>query len=779
MDSNITLRSNVYINETARPDDERFLQHITDYKVLKRYKGSSYGLGNNAPWMTPVQQEILRQGPPNCSLERGTMSWGVPVGGEHMVCRCEQYDCSRYSICSKYPNYSRIVRRTPKAAAEEAKSTNPWPHSLEQPEAPRALHAPTEAEQRKESAVPSGTEPPAAQIAIWEMLSDEKTADAPRAPKQEKTECAGGVRTVSQAEIIHADLSARIWVNAGPGTGKTYTVIQRLKKLLNDGVQGTVLVLCFSRNAVQVIRERLAEALGPSAAALMEDGRLSVRTFDSFATYMLENELDPAWDYEQRIEAMIETIGRNRGVLRDMIGYFIVDEIQDTVGARARMLLALIDELECGMLLLGDSCQAIFDWTIRDKNDMTFAELAAGLESRGFRKYELSDNRRQNAALAEKAAGLREKILTGTEDEQETAIEDFKAWARKQWTPYRLKELPKILHGGADLVLCKTNGEAALVNQRLFESPVNVHHVMKQSSSHRSLAAWIAKTLKGNDGHFLSKEDFMNNAAQSEVNEGEEKWRALKSLDGHPNAPVLHIQEVLAALSRLDGVPGICLNRRPDCAVISTVHRAKGSEAAHVFWLDSPLVYDNQQAQEGTLADSVRAAYVAATRARQELHMLNPEKNMYMRSVNDLRWIQIGYSKSKKPYCKGIAVLPEDVDEASFVPIDKAEAFQERLSVLEPGIPVTLWPNTERRCFDIYFDGQPIGQTSAGFTADLFAGFEATNHNKNWPSQIPDVYVAEITTVVAPGKADIDPKYRTGGCWLGIELGGFPVIEWY
>ena len=70
MDSNITLRSNVYINQSAQRDDKRFLQHITDYRVLKKYKDSSYGFQNNMSWMTSVQMEILRQGQPNCSLER-------------------------------------------------------------------------------------------------------------------------------------------------------------------------------------------------------------------------------------------------------------------------------------------------------------------------------------------------------------------------------------------------------------------------------------------------------------------------------------------------------------------------------------------------------------------------------------------------------------------------------------------------------------------------------------------------------------------------------------
>ena len=110
MSSNITLRSNVYINQSAQRDDKQFLQHITDYGVLKRYKGSSYGFQNNMSWMTPVQFEILQQGQPNCSLEKGTMSWGVPVGGNRMMCRCEQTDCPRFHICSQYSNFDLVIR---------------------------------------------------------------------------------------------------------------------------------------------------------------------------------------------------------------------------------------------------------------------------------------------------------------------------------------------------------------------------------------------------------------------------------------------------------------------------------------------------------------------------------------------------------------------------------------------------------------------------------------------------------------------------------------------
>ncbi len=82
MSSNVTLRSNVYINLTARTDDKDFIQHITDYRVLRKLRGGPYDFSPYTQLMTDGQKAILRQGQPNCSLEKGTMSWGIPVGAD-------------------------------------------------------------------------------------------------------------------------------------------------------------------------------------------------------------------------------------------------------------------------------------------------------------------------------------------------------------------------------------------------------------------------------------------------------------------------------------------------------------------------------------------------------------------------------------------------------------------------------------------------------------------------------------------------------------------------
>lgn len=784
MNSNVTLKSNIYINKTGSRDDWDFLQHITDFRVLKRYAGNSVDWWRTTTWMTNVQKEVLECGSPDCTYEHGTMSWGVLVGSERFVCRCEEYSCPKYGECKNLANYERIERKmqeSPDTDKADKKTEVLFQSAVDvqQDEQLNPSNCADIAEQEmvSETAV-NEQEMQAKPITAAQTVAATDTAMPAQMEGNQAVNENAALRIVEQEQIIAADSDARIWVNAGPGTGKTYTVIQRLKKLLQEEYEGTILVLCFSKNAVQVIRNRLHDTLGYQADQFLDEKRLEIRTFDSFATYMLADELNSKWNYDTRIEEFIRMIQRNPGVLDEILHYVIVDEVQDTVGVRARMLLKILDDVKCGVLLLGDRCQAIFDWTSREKHDMSFADLAAELQKRHLIQYELSGNKRQSKELAQKGEEIRGTMLLEDETTQKAAIDAFKSWANLKWKSYDMKELPKQLHGAEDLILCKTNGEAAHISQILFEN-ADVPHVMKQAFRHKSLAPWIAKVLFGSDGKILEKHCFMKNAEEFEIDEAEGKWRTLKAMDDHPHAPGLHIPEVLSTLSHVDGLPAICLNNAGNSAVVSTVHRAKGSEAEHVYWVDSPYAYKNQAEQEENIADALKAAYVAITRAKEDVHMLKSDDKFRMKCIPNNRWIQTGISSNKRSYCKGIAMEAGDVCPDSFADREFAKDAQAALARLEPGMVVDLWANEKRRCFDIYFDGQQIGRTSEAFTNALFAGFEATNHTRNWPNKITDVYVAAVTTEISTGSSTVAEKYSKTGCWLGIELGGFPILEWY
>ena len=75
-------------------------------------------------------------------------------------------------------------------------------------------------------------------------------------------------------------------VNAGPGTGKTATLVRRITYLIGDcqAEPEQVLVLTFSNDAADELRQRIASRLGDDIAA-----RLEVSTFHGFGVKFLHH----------------------------------------------------------------------------------------------------------------------------------------------------------------------------------------------------------------------------------------------------------------------------------------------------------------------------------------------------------------------------------------------------------------------------------------------------------------------------------------------------------
>ena len=138
--------------------------------------------------------------------------------------------------------------------------------------------------------------------------------------------------TSDQIEIARAPIGVRQLVLAGAGTGKTFTLIERVKHLVEEcGVSpgSGIFILSFTRAAIKEIKDRVREAGG-------DVGFVKARTFDSFASAMLRNIEDGgSWmslGYDKRIAYVTKL-----NLEDELRGYdhVIVDEIQDLVGVRA------------------------------------------------------------------------------------------------------------------------------------------------------------------------------------------------------------------------------------------------------------------------------------------------------------------------------------------------------------------------------------------------------------------------------------------------------------
>src|ERR1022692_3833899 len=167
--------------------------------------------------------------------------------------------------------------------------------------------------------------------------------------------------SAEQREIVNLPADVHALVSAAAGTGKTHALAGRLTKLIEaDGLSAgdDVLVLSFSRAAVAELRRRIGDLAG--------DARyVGVATFDSFATRILAAaEPDSPWpclDYESRIRSAVDLLSGDRASDEvKLVRHVLIDEIQDLVGPRAQLVMALLQRAEAGFTMFGDPAQAIY-----------------------------------------------------------------------------------------------------------------------------------------------------------------------------------------------------------------------------------------------------------------------------------------------------------------------------------------------------------------------------------------------------------------------------------
>ena len=121
--------------------------------------------------------------------------------------------------------------------------------------------------------------------------------------------------------------------------------------------------------------------------------------------------------YDDRIETARSILKQKKDILESNI-HVLIDEIQDLVGCRANFVLDILYILdpECGFTLLGDFCQALYDYQAgKDRAFMTsqrfYDALFKHFPQIGY--YRFDENHRQSEWLKELITPYRDAILVG------------------------------------------------------------------------------------------------------------------------------------------------------------------------------------------------------------------------------------------------------------------------------------------------------------------------------------------------------------------------------
>ncbi|MFC4588728.1 UvrD-helicase domain-containing protein [Sphaerisporangium corydalis] len=608
--------------------------------------------------------------------------------------------------------------------------------------------------------------------------------------------------TPEQQKVVRLPVDARTLVIAEAGAGKTHTLVRRLDALMTrDEVNaGEVLVLSFSRAAVRELKERLARH-GDTAR------HVRVQTFDSWALeLLLVTDADGDWlarGFDERIEAATDLIGDpDVDELYENLRHLVVDEVQDLVGSRRDLVETLLDTYDCGFTVVGDPAQAIYGFQVADpttraaENGRFFDWLRVRFEDE-LVELRLTKNFRAQTEEAMTVLSFAPLLQAGVETSGELAYRDLRnallgtllmGDLEDEFVRQSLQQ-----YEGTTAILCRTNGQALLVSERLHAGGVS--HRRQRSARDRVAPAWLASLFRATDTSILTQTRFEEALQARPFAGGTDHARLwdllLRTTRGRgQTVDLLRMRSVIAA----GGLPDELTAQPPANLVVSSVHHAKGLEFDRVIVVDpGPLQNDGPRPIDA--AEEARTLYVALSRPRQELMHLRPLQiaPLYLRKAFRLeRWGL--YRMGKKTWRHGLELIGRDVCSREpagdhiqlpnvqfhHTALDLQELFVDKV---RPGDEVILRrvdgepsdiEKSPTYVVSLRNHGHPIGLTSDAFAADLYTYMRIRKEHRptSWPATITGVSIDSVETVTGVVSAGATAGLGGHGVWLAPRLGG-------
>lgn len=592
--------------------------------------------------------------------------------------------------------------------------------------------------------------------------------------------------SAEQLEIINLPVNAHALISAPAGTGKTHTLAGRLTRLIEcDGLAAgdDVLVLSFCRAAVAELRRRIGGLAG--------DARyVGVATFDSFATRILAA-ADPGgtWpgqDYEGRIRSAIDLLSKDQVPDEVQLAqHVLIDEIQDLVGPRAQLVMALLRQTEAGFTLFGDPAQAIYDYQAahegaapasRDLYEWVRCHFAVGLLT-----LQLTHDYRaatpQTRTVAQVGVRLREPAPDHAQISHELRT------ILLGLPTVRLRAARRMLIREAkdtSALLTRTNGEALLLSRALFDA--GVPHRYQRPGEDKVAPAWLSSLTTGSSHTRATRAMLATRLEQIAITisvSPDRLYGLLRTLGPGPGREI-DLRRIADRVREQD-LPEELNEVLPSPVVVSTIHRAKGLE------FDRILLTDQRASDADDPGEENRILYVALSRARREIfHVDRPDTSGLSRDPASRRWLRRGFGNARWKINE-FELTGRDTHSlhpagAWLLQADVGDTQEYLKTEVRPGDPVTLElldqrPGTDQTpYYAIYHDGHAAGLTSEEFGHVLGRAMGA-HRRPVWPQRITGLHVELVATVA--GHTTVGQAHGLSSCglWLGIRVFGLGVLR--
>jgi hypothetical protein len=553
--------------------------------------------------------------------------------------------------------------------------------------------------------------------------------------------------TADQRAVVESSVDSKAIVTAGPGTGKTYTLVSRIEHLVggdNDIAGQEVLSLSFSRAAVGELRRRVA-------ALSSRGSRVRSATFDSFATRLLEaygeSSLEGT-DYDRRITLAIELIDTRPIHELTEIRHILVDEAQDLTGVRADFVVKLLEKTECGFTVFADQAQAIYDFAGETPTGSPFVEQLTTLYGGGVTTMKLRENHRTTDPQLLQIADLGDLLRTSDSD-RDDVIRRLDRAARNLASAGSIDDAAWMLQGATNTaVLTRRNSEALAVSGTLYKA--GVKHRLRRRADDPVVGGWLSRLQRDCGSKRITLTE-LQQFAQVLPWPPEVAWAAL-SRAVRPRKGVLNLVSVAEQLA-LHVPPDELIDGGADGVVVSSIHRAKGLEFDTVLLIPFDI-------GEGEWLQEARVLYVGLTRAKHNLMTLKGVDDRHWSFAQRAsRWRRVGFA-GKRRYTTGFEVAGSDAFSfdptgASRLRCEPRNLADYLLTVVRDGDPVVLERQSAPRdecTYDVIHDGQWVGATTPAFGEVVARRLDLQAP----PSRIEGCRVETISTTALPSSvADV------------------------
>jgi len=186
-----------------------------------------------------------------------------------------------------------------------------------------------------------------------------------------------------QLAVYNAPLDQSVVVIAGPGSGKTHTLLLRLARLVDEEniPPESILVISYNRAVVAELRHRLKELFSKLGYRNLIN-RLKVFTFHGLIKYCIPDiaqniSLNDESDRDEWVEYFNKIASDSPGVITQRLGnirHVFVDEFQDIIKPRLEMLKFLAPVDSSYVTVIGDPDQSIYGYDRLNYDDPIAAE---------------------------------------------------------------------------------------------------------------------------------------------------------------------------------------------------------------------------------------------------------------------------------------------------------------------------------------------------------------------------------------------------------------------